>query len=256
MAQLSLFDLKVCSKCGQALPATTDYFYRKNNARDGLQTWCRMCDSARTRAYYAKTHPSPPKVVKLPLRKSSAERCRRHYLTNKEERTAKQHAYYQAHKAERIAYERAYNKEHQEQIAAYNRAYSQQHRERAAEYRRERLRNSPQLRLDHSMARGIWQGLRKHKSGCHWENLIGYSLEDLMKHLEAHFRPGMTWENYGYRGWHIDHIRPRSTFRFASPDDSEFRECWALDNLQPLWAKDNIRKGDRWNDESEVASNL
>jgi len=46
--------------------------------------------------------------------------------------------------------------------------------------------------------------------------------------------------------WHIDHIRPISAFSFTVPEDPEFKECWALNNLQPLWAFDNLSKGGKW----------
>jgi len=62
-------------------------------------------------------------------------------------------------------------------------------------------------------------------------------------HLEKQFKDGMTWDNYG--DWHIDHIRPISSFNFKSYEDKEFKECWDLNNLQPLWAEENIRKHNR-----------
>lgn len=65
-----------------------------------------------------------------------------------------------------------------------------------------------------------------------------------MAHLERQFLPGMTWENRGE--WHIDHIRPLCSFQFQTPDCPQFREAWALTNLQPLWAQDNLKKGGRW----------
>src|SRR3546814_9626669 len=61
--------------------------------------------------------------------------------------------------------------------------------------------------------------------------------------LERQFLPGMSWDNRGE--WHIDHIRPLCAFEFTSPDDPQFREAWALTNLRPLWARDNLRKGGR-----------
>ena len=54
---------------------------------------------------------------------------------------------------------------------------------------------------------------------------------------------GMTWETHGKYGWHIDHKIPISAFNFESPKDLDFKKCWALINLQPMWAKENIRKG-------------
>ena len=61
-----------------------------------------------------------------------------------------------------------------------------------------------------------------------------------MAHLEVRFQPGMSWDNYGE--WHIDHIVPLAAFNYETPDDLDFGRAWALENLQPLWAKENIRK--------------
>jgi len=87
--------------------------------------------------------------------------------------------------------------------------------------------------------------LRGIKNGMHWEDLIGYTKEDLMEHLEKQFTDGMNWDNYGKDGWHIDHIIPKSVFNFNSYEDIDFKRCWALDNLQPLWAEDNFRKNNK-----------
>lgn len=71
---------------------------------------------------------------------------------------------------------------------------------------------------------------------------IGYSIEALKRHLEKQFLPGMTWENYGK--WHIDHIIPKAAFNIESVNDIDFKRCWALKNLRPLWAHDNCSKRD------------
>jgi hypothetical protein len=74
---------------------------------------------------------------------------------------------------------------------------------------------------------------------------LGYTAADLRRHLEFQFTKGMNWGNYG-RGdgkWNIDHRRPISSFRFTSVEDAEFKECWSLPNLQPLWESENQAKG-------------
>ena len=68
-------------------------------------------------------------------------------------------------------------------------------------------------------------------------------MEKLKKHLEKQFQKGMTWNNYGMYGWHIDHIIPCSAFNLNL--ESEQRKCFNYTNLQPLWAIDNIKKGDK-----------
>lgn len=113
---------------------------------------------------------------------------------------------------------------------------------------RARQEANPRYRLKRRVSNGIWWSIKGQKNNRHWEDLVGYALDDLMAHLEPLFKPGMSWENYGK--WHIDHIRPVSSFSFAVPEDPEFLQCWALSNLQPLWAIDNLRKGGRLLDDS------
>jgi hypothetical protein len=95
-------------------------------------------------------------------------------------------------------------------------------------------------RLHKAISTKVWRQLREGKCGQKTFILIGYTVEELKAHLESRFQAGMSWENYGQ--WHIDHIKPRSAFVIASYSDPSFRECWALSNLQPLWAKDNLSK--------------
>ena len=104
-------------------------------------------------------------------------------------------------------------------------------------------RRDPQVRLSQSMAHALRGALKRRGvrgRGSRWESLVGYTVQELQQHLESQFQRGMAWDNMGK--WHIDHIRPQSSFSFSSTDDPEFKECWALANLQPLWAADNLRK--------------
>lgn len=103
-----------------------------------------------------------------------------------------------------------------------------------------RRKQDIRYRIHDAISSSIYDALLKNKNGRTWETLVDFTLSDLMVHLKKLFLLGMSWDNYGQ--WHIDHIIPRSRFRFSSVDDSEFKKCWALDNLQPLWAIDNIKK--------------
>lgn len=71
--------------------------------------------------------------------------------------------------------------------------------------------------------------------------LLGYTVDELKSHIEKQFKDGMTWDNYG--DWHIDHRLPLASFEYTSPDCQAFKAAWAITNLQPLWAKDNMSKG-------------
>ena len=73
---------------------------------------------------------------------------------------------------------------------------------------------------------------------------LDFTKYELKEHLESLFTDGISWENMSE--WHIDHIRPIASFNFDSTEHPEFKECWALENLQPLWATDNMSKGSVW----------
>lgn len=102
-------------------------------------------------------------------------------------------------------------------------------------------RQDPTYRLFDATSSAIRRGLKGTKGGKKWETLVGFTLTELKAYLESKFTDGMDWSNYGQ--WHVDHIVASSKFNLADP--IQFKACWTLSNLQPLWALDNFRKGDR-----------
>lgn len=74
-------------------------------------------------------------------------------------------------------------------------------------------------------------------------DLIGCDVDFLKMWLESQFKPGMTWDNYG-PVWHVDHIRPCSSYDFT--DWRQQKVCFNYTNLQPLFAKENISKRDKY----------
>ena len=132
----------------------------------------------------------------------------------------------------------------QKRIKKYRKEYNQklEVKEKRKLYTRKR-RQDPIIKLENNMATSMRDSLKRKnisKNGRNWESLVGYTSQNLKSHLEKKFQPGMTWENYGK--WHIDHIIPRTFFQYKSVKNIEFKYCWSLDNLQPLWAKDNLSK--------------
>ena len=106
--------------------------------------------------------------------------------------------------------------------------------------RNERMKTDPKYKLNHRMRCAVKQCLNGNKDGS-WKELVGYSVDELKRHLEKLFQPDMTWENLGK--WHIDHKIPISAFNFTKPEHLDFKRCWALKNLQPMWAEENLSKG-------------
>jgi len=86
--------------------------------------------------------------------------------------------------------------------------------------------------------------LRKINKEVGTTEMLPFELEDFFSYIESKFQEGMNWGNYGE--WEIDHVIPDSWFNYSSIDDEEFKKSWALDNLQPMWKKENASKSNRY----------
>ena len=76
--------------------------------------------------------------------------------------------------------------------------------------------------------------------------IIGCDLQTFRNHIESLFKEGMTWENYGPKGWHIDHIKPCCLFDLLDPEEQ--KKCFHYTNLQPLWWHENIKKSNKYDE--------
>jgi len=86
--------------------------------------------------------------------------------------------------------------------------------------------------------------LKTGKQGNSWKDLVTWDINDLKSHIEKLFKQGMNWENHGE--WHIDHIKPICSFNITDYKCEDFKNCWSLNNLQPLWKYDNQSKGSKY----------
>ena len=165
--------------------------------------------------------------------------------------------YRDAHAEERRIYEKKYRENNREVILKKKKNYRNANKEKINQYRNVHRveileKNKQTVRqyrltllgwLNCRMSTAIRDALKGKKNRRSWFALVGYTAEDLRKHLEFLFQPGMTWENMGE--WHIDHIWPLSRLYIDGTDDPTFKFAWSLKNLQPLWAKDNISKSNK-----------
>ncbi len=121
--------------------------------------------------------------------------------------------------------------------------YKEKMRKYRNKWEKKKYKEDIKYRINCVISTGVRTGIKEKKNGRKWETLVGYNVNELIEHLENQFEDWMSWENYGE--WEIDHIKPKSSFNFTSPEDKEFKECWTLENLQPLEKKENIRKRDK-----------
>jgi len=224
--------MKVCPKCGKLKPKSEFYADKRNS--DGVREKCKACYSIASREnrlanYDRKRETDKRWALANPERIKESRKLR--YAKNPygEKRTGK------LWRAKNLDRSNATSKKWREA----NPAKVQITRRRAEAKRR----NSVKGKLGITVSNNIRYSLKNNsKAGCHWEALVGYTIDELKKHLEKQFTGEMNWGNHGSY-WHIDHKIPVAVFNFKTPDDMDFKKCWALKNLQPLEAIENIKKG-------------
>jgi hypothetical protein len=122
-------------------------------------------------------------------------------------------------------------------------------REALKTYYKNRRKNDPLFRLINNLRGGLSKLIIRNSKIIKNEKtkeLIGCSVQELKIHIEKQFLPGMNWDNYSYETWHIDHIKPLSLAK--NMDDIIRLKLMHYTNLQPLWAKDNIRKSNKYDE--------
>ena len=138
------------------------------------------------------------------------------------------------------------NKEHlKEYLKEYREKNIVKIREVKRNYERNRKHNDPTYKFIANFRTAIYTVLKENnmdKYG-HYFDILKYSPEELVVHLENQFTEGMEWDNYGE--WHVDHRLPITSFKFKEVGDNEFMRCWELNNLQPMWGDENISKSNK-----------
>lgn len=162
--------------------------------------------------------------------------------------------YYEKNKKRLLEKAKKYRKENKEKVSeaqrrwhknnpGYQREYRKNNLEKVRKWRNdrknERYRTDVKYNIGHKMRAGIRQSLKKNKNGHHWEALVGYTLDDLVRHLKKTIPRGYKWEDIFGNKLHIDHIVPISAFNYTNPKHPDFKKCWALSNLRLLPAGEN-----------------
>lgn len=224
---------KICIKCNKLLDIN---FFHFRNKEQKYRNTCKNCS-----------------------KKSSKER----YLNNLEDCKRKQKIYLQNNKEKIILYKKEYYKKNKERISQKTKEHQSSVEYKTNKNLRRRLQrdNDPAVRLRHYIGVEINTVLKQNKSnknGRSFLKAINYSLEELKNHLESKFEFWMTWENQGKYipsewddndsstwKWQLDHIIPQSLLSYTSMEEDNFKKCWALSNLRPYSAKQNILDGNR-----------
>lgn len=201
-----LNNMKTCTKC--KVEKEFSEFYKDKNRKDNLCVQCKKC----MKQYLNKLN--------------RKEYSKQYYLGNKEHIKNKS---------------KEYRLENLDKSKEYKKQYKLNNKEVINKYYRDRKLNDPLFKLSCNIRNliGISIKGKGYSKKSKTYNILGCSLEEFKQHLENKFTDGMTWDNTGQ--WHIDHIYPVS----LATDEEHLIKLNHYKNLQPLWAKDNIKKSNK-----------
>jgi len=207
--------MKICNKCD--VSKNLDLFYNNKNSKDGLTSSCKECISNKNKS---------------------------DYLNNKENILMKSKKYRSEKKETFKDYQKIYRNKTKEKYKEYHKKYNKQYwennRDKRAQYDKNYLKKYPHVRSYRNSLKSCLERMGMEKINSSFE-LLGYTPQEFKIHIESLFLEGMSWENRSE--WHIDHIKPVSLFDQNKP----IYIVNALNNLQPIWAIDNLSKSNNYN---------
>jgi len=225
---------KICTKCG--VEKELGEFHKQCSSKDGLRSICKFC-----RIIYSQNNKEKISTSKRKTRQKYKDKIREYESKYKP-------IYYQNNIERFKQYKHEYYLKNKESIQQKNKLNYQKNKENIYKHLSDKRKNDIEYSLLCKLRSRInsvikSRGVRKaHKS----IELLGCTVKECREHLEKQFKEGMSWDNHGLYGWHIDHIKPCALFDLTDPEQQ--KQCFHYTNLQPLWAEDNLRKGDTYDE--------
>ena len=220
---------QICGSCN--ILKSADCFYKNDHTKSGLAGYCKICSDSDKKIYIENN------------KEKIFNRGVNYRKNNKEDITNQKSIYYQNNKLSIFEKQNIYYKN--------------------------KRNTDPLFKLKINISRKIHFALDGRKNGESILKYLQYSMQDLKEHFESLFEPWMNWSNQGkyYKNiwddndqttwvWNLDHIIPQSEFNYTSMDDRSFRDCWALSNLRPYSAKQNILDGAQRTRHSKVVKGI
>ena len=218
--------MKVCTKCKEE-KQLIDFYWRKDQNK--YKTNCKVCVAKENKEYRLKNIDN--------LKKKQIE----YYEINKLKIAERNSLYWKKNIEKTRNYQKEYCLKNKQKIKEYYNTNKLKINARQREYIRDLKIKKPIFKLRHSIGNLIYSSIKRggYTKKSKTFNILGCTFEEFKKHLESQFTKGMTWENQGE--WHMDHIYPIS----LAKDEEELIKLNHYTNFQPLWASDNLTKGNK-----------
>lgn len=227
-------ETKICKKCG--LEKELCEYDKTKKYKDGYFAMCKNCREKHFKDFREKNREKNRKASEK-WKKNNTEiikkNQKKYYWDNREKRLNNRKEWYEKNRERVINKTIEWQSKNKERI---NKLRNIRHNDRYKNDILYKIKINVRNRIKHFLKS---KNFNEIKNGTF--NIVGASPETLKEHIEKQFKEGMSWENYGHNGWHIDHIIPLSE---AKTEEDVYKLC-QYSNLQPLWANENYKKGNK-----------
>ncbi len=256
-------EYKLCTKCKNYI--ATLMFTKMQKTFDGLHSSCKDCNKSYNKNYIPKkkedkiinsiifrycskcnsykeksTFPTQERTCKDCIkirnnnyRKNNADNIKLYMIQYREE-----------HKDDLIAKRKKWEENNKAHLSQYGKQYRKNNKEKLSTYNKEKhhkYKLNINYRLTKNLRRRVLDAIKNNPKITTTLNLIGCDINYFKLYIQNMFTDGMNWDNYG--DWHLDHILPCSSFDLSKEEDQ--KKCFHYTNMQPLWAIDNLIKGNK-----------
>ena len=267
-------NVKRCSKCMQIL--SKNDFYKRTQSKDGLNSWCKNCAKKnikqdylahrKERLAYLKQYRKENRNIfsEIYYKKHTTTKCRRckkemnRSLYSKSTKlcdiciassekpcdTCKKWLLKELFWKDSYRID-GYDKKCKECKRRYRstKRFKKMHSKTHTVYALKRRREDINFKLQCNIRQRLKQAIKNNSKAGSAVKDLGCSIEEFKNYIASKFQEGMSWENWGYKGWHLDHIIPLASFDLTNRE--QFLKACHYMNYQPLWAADNLIKGSK-----------
>ena len=229
---------KRCGKCSKH--KLLELFNKDKNNWDSLRSKCKECmkkERLKRKSYIKAYNKSYWKNRDVEEEKRKKRKWRE---VNRDRVREKNREYYLQNLEYKKEYDRAYREKNWELIKKRNREW----RKRTG-YERNKRKTDLHFRVKSNISRRLREVLNQKKGST--MKYVGCDTQKLLCHIEQRFTENMSWRQYHLL--HLDHRVPCNAFDLSNPLHQ--RVCFWYKNLQPLWAKDNMKKSDKYKEEDK-----
>ena len=249
-------DIKHIKKCSTCQVEKEFVEFNSHPAtKDGKQSQCKSCAKE-----YRASNKDKIRAIQNAYNKKNKEKLntynKEYYKKNKKQLLEHQKEYNKNNREKSREYQKEWRKKNQEynakyyaenkdKLSNYFKEWYDKHKEYHLDYQNERYNSDPNFKLSRCISNFCFKVTNAVKEDKKLRSLeyLGCSIEEFKAHIESQWQEGMTWENHSKDGWHIDHIKPIDWFIKNSDDPWQANH---YTNLQPLWAKENLSKSNKF----------